>query len=295
LAARAPTIRTKSAAQNQEWAAQLERGLRLAEERDAIQAERPSGCWCLGLGGDGDLAIPDPAGGDYIPGFHRYCDCPEGVAASERARAAQVVWDRVQAERKLARLIQTSGVPDPLRGATFENFRVSPANRAIWESVRDYAEEGEGSALLWGDYGVGKSWLAAATCRVWVARSDQPALFVLAADLMDAIRDTFNHEAGGATTSEVLRAVREAPFLVLDDLGTEGANDWVKEQLFKILYARLGSSRRTLITTNHDPRKELARHIGPRAMERVIEMCGGLDGRIWPVLGPNHRHEKGKS
>lgn len=69
-------------------------------------------------------------------------------------------------------------------------------------------------------------------------------------------------------------ATRLAPFLVLDDLGTEKLSDWVQEKLYAILDWRYGQELPTLVTSNLTL-AELASHYrahGPRLASRIAGM-----------------------
>src|SRR5688572_25401142 len=62
----------------------LEERLALCERRDALQAERPPGCWCLGLGGRGARYYPALDDAEFPERvWDQYCVCPD----AEQARA----------------------------------------------------------------------------------------------------------------------------------------------------------------------------------------------------------------
>jgi hypothetical protein len=62
----------------------LEPQLALCLERDQLAANRPDGCWCLGLGGRTQRWVPvqdDDGERAYLRTFRDYCDCPDGQEA----------------------------------------------------------------------------------------------------------------------------------------------------------------------------------------------------------------------
>ena len=81
--------------------------------------------------------------------------------------------------------------------------------------------------------------------------SRRTALFVVVPDLLDHLRAAFapSSEEG---YDERFDAVRSAPLLVLDDLGTQAPTPWAGEKLFQILNHRYNARLPTVITTNHD-------------------------------------------
>jgi DNA replication protein DnaC len=72
--------------------------------------------------------------------------------------------------------------------------------------------------------------------------------------------------------------------LVLDDLGSEKASDWVSEKLFQVIGNRHDHAKRTIITSNLDLRA-LADHLGhPRTPSRIGELADVIDLSKMPNL-----------
>ena len=120
----------------------------------------------------------------------------------------------------------------------------------IYEVVQSYAKKPEGWLLLQGGYGCGKTHLAAAIANYNVKRGI-PVLFITVPDLLDYLRAAFNPNST-EPYSERFRQVRDAPLLILDDLGTENATSWAMEKLFQIFNHRYMLHLPTVITTNRD-------------------------------------------
>ena len=80
-------------------------------------------------------------------------------------------------------------------------------------------DEGSRWLLLMGEYGSGKTHLAAAIGNRWLERGGQ-ALFLTSPDLLDHLRSTFgpSSEIG---YDQLFQRVRNVSLLVLDDFGTE--------------------------------------------------------------------------
>ncbi len=144
---------------------------------------------------------------------------------------------------------------------TFETFEiVSGLSREekrrlqqAMETALTYADDPHalnesGWLLIRGDYGTGKTHLAAAIANERV-RQGQPALFVVVPDLLDHLRAAF---APHSTQSYDQRfdEVRHAPFLVLDDLGTESATPWAQEKLYQLFNYRYVAKLPTVVTTS---------------------------------------------
>ena len=74
--------------------------------------------------------------------------------------------------------------------------------------------------------GVGKTHLAVAVMNELISRKRVPALFVTVPELLDNMRGAYNDP--GRDIDEWMDSVKNAELLLLDDLGAERANDWVR-------------------------------------------------------------------
>jgi DNA replication protein DnaC len=200
--------------------------------------------------GIGDPDCPRCHGLGYIredlplnhPNFGKVQVCPCQLPSLELRRAAQL-----RADSNL----------ESLAGKTFETFLaegVSPdpdiraTVRAAYERCRGFAEKPDNWLLLTGTYGCGKTHLAAAIANQALAQG-HPALFLNVPDLLDFLRETFAPRAE-TTYNQRFDEIREAPLLVLDDLGTESPTAWAVEKLYQLLNYRYNAKLPTVVTTN---------------------------------------------
>lgn len=139
------------------------------------------------------------------------------------------------------------------------------ALRMAYETCKHYAGAPEGWLVLTGEYGSGKTHLAAA-----VANSREEAgdttLFIVVPDLLDHLRATFNPNSPVGFDRR-FEEIRNAQFLVLDDLGTESATPWAKEKLFQIVNHRYAARLPTVFTTSLT-----LDEIEPRLRSRMVDM-----------------------
>ena len=143
---------------------------------------------------------------------------------------------------------RTFGSLDPYQGMTFSTMsdRRLPGLRRAQQQAADYAEHPVNWLIVRGGYGVGKTHLAAAIANK-VQRAGMRVLFVVAPDLLDYLRATF--QRGSAVSYDRrFNEVRQAPFLVLDDLGVHSATDWAEEKFFQILNHRYIAGSPTVLT-----------------------------------------------
>jgi DNA replication protein DnaC len=182
-----------------------------------------------------DLPLDHPEFGKAVP-----CRCQE----SENAEARQ------------ARLLRYSNLGSLTR-LTFENLirrgrSADPHDQARFQRCVDDAErfagQPEGWLVLVGASGSGKTHIAAAIANRCIERGT-PALFVVVPDLLDHLRAAYrpNAEVG---YDQLFEQVRNAPVLILDDLGTQSATPWAQEKLFQIINHRYNARLPTVITTN---------------------------------------------
>jgi len=158
---------------------------------------------------------------------------------------------RAQELRRLSNL-------DTLARYTFESFvpeghSLNPKARRnlrrAFELAREFATQLQGWLIMVGNYGCGKTHLAAAIANERIARGHS-SLFVNVPDLLDHLRATYSPNSP-VTYDQRFETIRSTPLLILDDLGTENATSWAKEKLYQILNYRYNAQLPTVITTNH--------------------------------------------
>lgn len=222
---------------------------------------------CAKCGGAGwmyyDVPIDDPNYGHVYP-----CECTAGRIEEVRRR----------------KLLDESGL-GALQRLTFENF--SPSGEEALEDVvarmglstddvanlnwarcevEEYAEQRwpQGWLLLAGNYGCGKTHLAAAAVSLRIGKG-WPAYFVVVPDFLDHLRSAFGPNAE-SDYDDYFERVKLAEFLVLDDLGAEHATSWADEKLYQLINYRYNAQLPTMFTTNAQPED-----IEPRIRSRIFD------------------------
>jgi DNA replication protein DnaC len=194
-----------------------------------------------------------------------------------------------QEDVKRARLLRYSNL-GPLARLTFENL--SPRGRSPNAQHQDafaaatrageaFAAQPAGWLVLVGPSGCGKTHLSAAIAGKCIANG-QGALFMVVPDLLDHLRAAYQpgSEAG---YDEVFETVRNAPVLILDDLGVQNTTPWVEEKLFQLINHRYSSQLATVITTNLDLSsfdQRLQTRLGDPALSKVHHLEGGAGGDL---------------
>ena len=145
----------------------------------------------------------------------------------------------------------------PLTRLTFDNLMPrgrssDPQNQErfahCYQLARDFAQEPKGWLVLSGPSGCGKTHLAAAIANYRLQHEHQ-LFFMIVPDLLDHLRTTFS-PTSDVTYDELFERVRNAPLLVLDDLGSQSSTPWAEEKLFQILNHRFNAELPTVVTIN---------------------------------------------
>ena len=204
--------------------------------------------------------------------------------------------ERNRRERlRIARLFASAHIPRAYEADTFADYEVTGGNKGAVDAARMMVDGEIGGLFIHGVRGTGKTMLAAIIANER-AQAGSPVLFASVPDLMADIRSSFKD----GTTSEAVQAVKNTPFLVLDDLGAEKMTEWVGEQLFCIVNHRYNERLQTVVTSNYSP-TEIIGHMatvdkrgnviddmqGQRIMSRIYGMCERVEikGADWRMKG----------
>ena len=114
-----------------------------------------------------------------------------------------------------------------------------------YQAAKAFAAEPRGWLILVGPSGCGKTHLAAAIANERLSRG-YPAFLITTPDLLDHLRSAFSPDSE-IPYDEFFDKVRNAPLLILDDLGAQTSTSWAKEKLDQLLTYRFNSELPTVI------------------------------------------------
>ena len=181
-----------------------------------------------------DVPVGDPAFGKAFP-----CRCAREESSDKRA----------------ARLERYSNL-GPLAEASFE--RLDPDRTPEFRHAFNAAQAlASGAAdkpwlLLTGPVGGGKTSLGASIANQRI-RSGAAALYVVVPDLMDHLRAAYKKDAD-IPYPRLFEQVRNAPFLVLDDVDATNPTDWATEKIFQIASSRITLRLPTVLIGSGEPK-----------------------------------------
>ena len=201
-----------------------------------------------------DNADPDVCSHCGGGGFVRK-ELPLGHPEFGRALPCRCVWEERDDVRR-ERLQRYSNL-GPLTRLTFDNLSrfgnsTDPRGREVYqrcvEDAEGFAQDPQGWLVLVGPSGCGKTHIGAAVANRCI-ESGVPALFVVVPDLLDHLRAAYRPDAE-VSYDDLFEQVRNAPVLVLDDVGTQSATPWAQEKLFQLINHRFNARLPTVVTTN---------------------------------------------
>ncbi len=175
-----------------------------------------------------------------------------------------------------------------LQQMTFSNFDPERSNlpaeqRAnladVYQLCREFAKSPDGWLVLQGEYGCGKTHLAAAIANDY-RRGGHDCLFVVVPDFLDHLRSTFAPESK-VSYDELFESVRNTPLLVLDDFGEQTSTPWAQEKLYQVINYRYNARLPVVITTSLSL-DELESRVSSRFVDPRIST-------VFHIMAPDHR------
>jgi DNA replication protein DnaC len=196
--------------------------------------------------------------------------------------ACQVENDKAAREQRLLRLCS---LPEGSEGLTFEKFNVARGTAEAYKAALALSEGGEATWLvLQGGWDVGKTHLAIATARRWLARGIS-ARYIVVPELLDELRRAFDPDSS-ITYDVQFDFYKNVGLLVLDDLGMESSTRWAQEKLDMLIDWRYVRRLPLLVTTNLE-----FSEMSPRIASRLQRF---VPGKVVIIKGPEYRLSKGK-
>jgi len=191
-------------------------------------------------------------------------------------------------KERLSRLEKYSNL-GPLIRLTFDNLlprgrSSDPQNQERFarslQVAKGFAENPKGWLVLSGPSGCGKTHLAAAIANYRLQKG-HPLFFVTVPDLLDHLRTAFS-PSSDVTYDELFERVRNAPLLVLDDLGRQSSTPWAEEKLFQILNHRFNAELPTVVTINDI--RNLDERLAVRLQNPAIAQICELEKALLPLF-----------
>ena len=151
--------------------------------------------------------------------------------------------------------------------------------------VRDFKSGGgNGNILIYGETGLGKTFLSNCIAKE-ILDKGHTVLYLSSNELFERILGPFLI-GKKSELADIYRLLYDCELLIIDDLGTEYTNDFVRTQFFEIINQRILLSRSTLISTNLGL-KQISENYTERVMSRLI-----AEYNVFYLYGTNIRYQK---
>ena len=160
------------------------------------------------------------------------------------------------------------------RSMTFETFDTdsyfreeSASLRRVKAAAARWAQAPENWLCILGDYGSGKTHLAASIANR-IHENGKDVFFYTITDLLDFLRVAFDPQSNSRFDKR-FHEIQNAPFLILDDLSLASATAWAKEKLFQIIDSRYLAKLPTVVTISETIERLEA--TSPRLATRLLD------------------------
>ncbi|VGU90666.1 chromosomal replication initiator protein dnaA [Streptococcus pyogenes] len=193
--------------------------------------------------------LKDPS---YIAkGYQPILAMNEGYADVSYLETKELV--EAQKQAAISERIQLVSLPNSYRHIHLSDIDVNNASRmeafsAILDFVEQYPSAEQKGLYLYGDMGIGKSYLLAAMAH---ELSEKKGVSTTLLHFPSFAIDVKNAISNGSVKEEI-DAVKNVPVLILDDIGAEQATSWVRDEVLQvILQYRMLEELPTFFTSNY--------------------------------------------
>ena len=139
--------------------------------------------------------------------------------------------------------------------------------RRVKSAAARWAETPENWLCLLGDFGSGKTHLAASIANQ-LHESGRDVFFYTITDLLDFLRVAFDPQSNSRFDKR-FHEIQNVPYLILDDLSLASATPWAKEKLFQIIDSRYLTKLPTVVTVSDT--MERLEESSPRLATRLLD------------------------
>ena len=138
-----------------------------------------------------------------------------------------------------------AGLPPLYKDSTFEDFQVTPQNSKAVQFAKEFATAGKPMLGIYftGPKGTGKTMLACIAAGEKV-RQGESVLFIDMGELLSTLENSSKEKI-----QKIYNALKEAPLLVLDDLGVEPFTEAIAIQFSRVVNYRYSKDLPMLVTS----------------------------------------------
>ena len=190
-----------------------------------------------------------------------HCKCAEIAARKAYEEKMRPVWEAERKKREHEMFVANES--KRLGGLrAFEDFTAEKyTNKAVLDALKNFPDE---NYYLWGKAGAGKTHAAVA-----ILRNNPDAVVIRMGQISREVRSCETPEDEESTIEKYAKAI-----ILLDDLGSEKATEFLQNVLFEIMDRRWQNKRGGLIITANMSIDKLGGIIGDRTASRIAGLVG---------------------
>lgn len=154
-------------------------------------------------------------------------------------------------KKKRQELMKSHKIPKSILKASFDSIELDHDRVEVIKEAIDYCglfseETPKHGLYLYGSFGVGKSHIAAAMAN-YLTEFGIDSFMIYFPDFVQELYNSIKEK----TTSELIESVKRVKVLIIDDIGAENLNPWVRDEVLgATLQERVGQELPTIFTSN---------------------------------------------
>jgi DNA replication protein DnaC len=195
---------------------------------------------------------------------------------------------QTEAEMDRRKTIERAGLSDLLETFTFDRYQdrrdwprsvdVRARAKAYAYAVSQGTLNGKPWLVMHGEYGTGKSHLAAAVIRFFVEEGDRRCFFRVWTRYINRLQATMDKtrhiddEFGHETQADILAELTRGHVVAIDDIDKQPASEWTRSKLFDVINTRYNRMAPTVLTFNTAiGDRKIEDFIGRAVLDRIMQ------------------------
>ncbi|MGX4763254.1 primosomal protein DnaI [Holzapfeliella sp. JNUCC 72] len=200
-------------------------------------------------------------------------------------------------QKKLAKQLNYISLPDSLKSASLNDYNDGSEGRfeglaGCASFIRDYLNgETPKGFFLCGDFGVGKTYLLAATANKLAEKG-----VAVSVVHFPTFTSTIRSQVQNNTAIIEIERLKKTPVLMLDDIGAETLTAWIRDDVLGVILQHRMERRLPTFFSSNFSMTELENHltyvkgdVEPVKAKRIMERVKSLSKEV-TISGPNKRN-----
>lgn len=226
--------------------------------------------------------------------MYRECDGSGLIHAIREDGSEVMMICKCREYKELLRKIKTARIPDDYLNKRIRDFDTKIYQVKDSVGVAQYAKKiatryveqflemedmGKGLYFYSNTKGSGKTLLSIAIINELIIKYKIKPIYISVVNMLNEMKHSFSNKDPKRNFYYLMESFKQAPVLLMDDLGVEKTTDWSEEVLTQILDERMGYNRPTIITSNMPIQSLQKKYPAGRIRSRIEKMT-------FPVVMP---------